>query len=346
MTLRTSIVNISGDHEETVLQLAKHLGKSKLRRTIFDAVYGRGTLPKSKKQIMAAAGITPEGTISQQVQNELDNLAKHHLIVKLENSGQVKDGSRFLYQKDPTVRAIRSSIERFADNNKAADSIPTKRRPAIRGAASVRNVSKDVLKKRSHLNVLYLTANADINSPLRIDAEVRKVQEAVRGSRFRDNITIQYKPAADLNSLIDGLNDYRPQIVHFSGHGNAAGVATDTGRVSKSSGKFLTFEQLAKALAATDHPPEVVILNACESSAAKTALIPPAKILIGMRTAVGDVPAAAFAIRFYAAIASGQSVKASFEQGKIAVEAASIGEMDTPELICGRNVNPATKVLT
>ena len=51
MNQRTSTVNISGDYEETILQLAKHLGKSKIRRQIFNAIYGRGTLPKSKKQI-------------------------------------------------------------------------------------------------------------------------------------------------------------------------------------------------------------------------------------------------------------------------------------------------------
>lgn len=346
MNERTSIVNISGDHEETVLQLARHLGRSKIRRQIFGAVYGRGTLPKSKKQIMEAAGIAADGTRSQQVQNELDHLAKHHLIVKIENSGLVKDGSRFLYQKDPTVRAIREKLEKFADNRRAAEKIPTKRRPAIRGTAAIRHISKQALKRRKHLTVLYLAASPDRQNPLRVEAEMRKVQEAVRGSRFRDNIVLQYRPAADLNSLIDGLNDHRPQIVHFSGHGNSTGVATDTGSIRKPSAKMLSFDLLAKALAATDNPPEIVILNSCESSGAKKALMPPAKIIIAMQASITDVAASAFATRFYAAIASGQSVKAAFEQGKVSVEAVSISESDTPELVYARDINPATKVLT
>jgi len=100
MSERTSIVNISGDHEETTIQLARHLGTNRIRRQIFNAIYGRGTRPRSKKQIMDAAKIKAIGTKAQQVQNELDHLSKHHLIVRIENGGSVRDGSRYLYQKD------------------------------------------------------------------------------------------------------------------------------------------------------------------------------------------------------------------------------------------------------
>ena len=55
---------------------------------------------------------------SQQVQNELDHLAKHHLVVRVDNDGSVKDKSRYLYRKDASVRANRSTIIRFADNRK------------------------------------------------------------------------------------------------------------------------------------------------------------------------------------------------------------------------------------
>jgi hypothetical protein len=99
-------------------------------------------------------------------------------------------------------------------------------------------------------------------------------------------------------------------------------------------------------LAATDHPPEVVLINSCNSSGARKALCPPAKILVSMRSSVTDVAATAFATRFYAVIASGQSIKAAFEQGKVVVEAVSIHEVDTPEMLHVPNVNPAKVILT
>jgi hypothetical protein len=65
-----------------------------------------------------------------------------------------------------------------------------------------------------------------------------------------------------------------------------------------------------------------------------------------MRSSITDIAASVFAPQFYAAIASGQSVKSAFEQGKIAVEAASISEKDTPELHVRSNVNAAKLKLT
>lgn len=346
MNKRTSVVNISGDHEETLIQLARHLGRSKIRREVFSAVYGRGTRPKSKKQIMEAAGIPSEGNKSQQVQNELDHLAKHHLIVRQDNNGAVKDGSRYLYGKDETVRANRDRIIRFADDPKAANSLPTKRRPVIQINNAIKGITRRELRKRKKLNVLYLVASPDEASRLRVDVEVSKVQEQVRGTKFRDNISIEYRPAANLNTLLDGLNDFRPQIVHFSGHSNESDIAMDAGSIGGDSVDLVSYELLAKALAATDSCPEVVVLNSCKSSAAKKHLLPLVKIVIAMKMSISDIAAATFAPRFYAALASGQSVQSAFDQGKVAVEAASIADSDTPELLHAVATDPMKIILT
>lgn len=344
MDKRTSVVNISGDHEETIQRLAKHLGTSKIRRKIFNTVYGRGTRPQSKKQIMDKAGIHARD--AQQTQNELDHLSKHHLIVRSENKGVIKDGSRYLYSKDPTVRANKDEIIKFADNRRASEDTPTKRSPKIKNMVIVKKITKQNLKKQKELRVLYLTASPDKDSHLRVDAEVRRVQESVRGSVFRDKIKIEYRPAADLNTLINGLNDLRPQIIHFSGHGNEDGILADTGKIGKSAAKMLSFDLLAKALDATDHPVEAVVLNSCNSASAKKTLLSATKVLIAMQVSVTDIAAAVFAQKFYAAIASGQSVNASFKQGKLAVESASIAEADTPALFHSAEINPAKLVLT
>src|SRR4051812_9628393 len=115
MNERTSIISLAGDYEESIGQLARHLGTSKLRRLIFKTIYGRGRKARSKKQIMVAAKIREIGNVAQQVQNELDYLSKHHLIVRRENAGAVKDGSRFIYQKDSSVRANKDQIIKLAD---------------------------------------------------------------------------------------------------------------------------------------------------------------------------------------------------------------------------------------
>jgi hypothetical protein len=346
MPARTSVVDLSGNNVETKLQWTKDLGTNKIRRRLFNTVYGRGEKPRSKKQIMVAANI--DASDAQQAQNEIDHLASTHLIIREDNDGSVKDGSRYLYRKDPSVRKNREWIVKRADKPKLAAKEPAKRRPQMRVISSIRTVTRQALRKKKKLNVLYLTANSDQAHSLRLDAEVRQVQGAVRGSAFRDNIALEYRPAADLNSLIDGLNDHRPRIVHFSGHGDDGGIAVDSAKVKIGRRPFKTvsFELLAKALAATDAPPEIIVLNACKSAGARKAFLPPAKIIVVMRDSVSDLAAVAFAAKFYAGIAAGQSVKSAFEQGKVAVAAVSLSEADTPDLLVAPGVEPAKIVLT
>jgi CHAT domain len=344
MAERTSVLDLSGNNEETVLQWAKDLGTNKIRRSLFNTVYGRGEKPRSKKQIMQGAKLDPR--MVQQAQNQLDHLASTHLIIRMDNDGSVEDRSRYLYRKDPSVRKNRKRIIRFADDRKAAARVATKRRPLVRGISSTSPVTRQALRKKKRLNVLYLTANPDQAHSLRVDAEVRQVQDAVRGSPYRDNISLEYRPAADLGSLIEGLNDHRPRIVHFSGHGDYDGIAVDSAKVARRPVQTVSFELLAKALSATDAPPDIIVLNACKSAGARKAFLPPAKVVIVMRDSISDLAATAFAAKFYAAIAAGQSVKSAFAQGKVAVEIASINEADTPDLFFASGVDPAKIILT
>jgi CHAT domain len=217
--------------------------------------------------------------------------------------------------------------------------------PAVTIVTSVRTMRRQALRKKKHLNVLYLTADPDKAHSLRVDAEMRIVREAIRESVYRDNVTVEYSPAAGLKTLMNGLNDFRPEIIHFSGHGNARGIAMDSGKVGKPADEPISFSLLAKALAATDTPPRIVVLNSCDNSGARKVLLKLGLIVVSMRTSISDLAAITFAPRFYAAIASGQSMKSAFAQGKVAVEAASISEADTPQLFHPVDVNPGKIIL-
>lgn len=342
MKARTAVVDWSGNYEENCIQLGKHLGKNKIRRKLFDAIYGRESKPRSKKQMMTAVGLKPSH--AQQAQNQLDYLYRYGLIIREDNDGSVKDGSRYVYSKEPNVRAHRKSIVKYADKPALAKRVATKRNSVTR-VITTRTVKRSALKRRKQLNVLYTTANPNPRSPLRVDAEMRQVQEAVRGSRLRDNIVLHYRPAANLKSIMDGLNDVTPGIVHFSGHGNSDGVAVDHAKVRLPQGKTLTFDLLAKAVAAVDSPPQVIVLNSCHSAGAKKAFLPPAMAVIAMGDSISDLAATAFAAQFYAAVAAGQSLKAAFAQGLVAIEAVSLNEAKTPQLILADGVKATDVVL-
>jgi hypothetical protein len=342
MKVRTSVIDWSGNYEENCTRLGKHLGKNKIRRKLFDAIYSHGSKPRSKKQLMTVVGL--DASFGQQAQNQLDHLARYGLIVSDDNEGSVNDGSRCVYSKDPNVRAHRKVIAKYADNPALAKNVPTKRNPVTK-VTSVRTISRSMLRRKKRLDVLYSTANPDTSKPLRVDAEMRQVQEAVRGSRLRDNIALHHRPAANLQSIMDALNDIAPGIVHFSGHGYSGGIEVDDADVSRPSAKALTFDLLAKAIAAVDRPPKVVVLNSCHSAGVKKAFFPPACAVIAMGDSISDLAATAFAARFYAAVAAGQSLKAAFAQGVVAIEAVSLNEAKTPQLILADGVNAATLIL-
>lgn len=345
MNRRTSVVNMSGDYDETLQRWALHLGKDEasMRRRVFDLIYGRGTKPKSKRQIAESLGRS--GAKAQVVQDALEYLANNHLIERIENKGLVSDGSHWVYGKEPNVRANRDKIVRLANNPSRAKRMATKRTPVVTVVHSLRDVKKAELRKRRKLVVLFLTASPDQGAPLRVDAEVRRVQEAIRSSKFSENVQVEYRPAADLKTILDGLNDFRPQVVHFSGHSSTDGLLTDTGAIDSDPSNELSYGLLAKALDATDMKPAVVVLNSCFSSSAKKDVLPKVTFLVSMSVPISDIAAAAFAPQFYAALASGQSVESAFKQGALAVEATSISEASTPELHCN-GADPTKVVLT
>lgn len=209
------------------------------------------------------------------------------------------------------------------------------------------------------LRVLFVTANPEavertIEHPngsvetigvwLRVDYEMRQVKEMLKKSKYRDLVTVEHLPAATTTDLLEGLNEHRPHVVHFSGHANSLGLLMENDAGTQV-GDELDFGLLARLLGATDEPPRLVVLNACESLAGAEDLLQTVPTVIAMSDEINDASAVVFAARFYSGVASAQSVASALEQAKVAMEAASLDGSHLPEARSRDDVDLGTLVL-
>jgi hypothetical protein len=72
--------------------------------------------------------------------------------------------------------------------------------------------------------VLFLAANPASAPHLALDEEVRAIDQKIRLSDGRDRLQLVAGWAVRADDLLQLLNQHRPAIVHFSGHGTPGGA--------------------------------------------------------------------------------------------------------------------------
>ena len=198
--------------------------------------------------------------------------------------------------------------------------------------------------KPEKLRVLILGASAE--GDLRVGREQKRIRAAVESALHRDQIDLDARPAATTADLLDGITKFRPHVVHFSGHSNEALIVFEDEQDEPHEGVIVTARAFAKAIEATDDPPLLVLLNSCKSAAQIDNLVAQvAPFAIGMADSIEDGDAINYAAQFYAAIANGQSIKASHLSGQAALELAGLDGAELPTLAWAQDVDPETTML-
>lgn len=351
MNSQAPIINVSGDYEETILRLAKHLGRDKNRRAVFNLIYGRGSKPRSKRQIADLLG-KAEG--AQVIQNALDTLAKHHLVIRTENSGQVKDGSRWVYGKDASVRANRDKIVKYADDPGAAKKVATKRRPVIETKLSfvkpVRRTGRQCSAAprqrgaRARLRIAVLMTNPDSRASLQTAIEARDIEQSIRLESKTGDVDVKLVPAPTLDTLLDTLNSYRPDVIHFSGHGGGQTLLFDNEKAGDDGGTALDFDMVARVVGATSAAPKLLVLVACDTADGADRFLDTVPIVIAMADTIDDEAACEFSRRFYRSISTGATIANSLNQAKLMLESKGYADASLPTLLA-RDRTAAQKAL-
>ena len=177
--------------------------------------------------------------------------------------------------------------------------------------------------------ILILTANPSDTSRLRLDEEVREIQEGLNLSAERDSFKVVSQWATRPDDLRRALLKYKPEIVHFSGHGAGTEgllLESDTGSAKPVSGLALS------RLFSLFPNVECVLFNACYSQVQAEAVVEHVDYVVGMNNAMGDRAAIEFAVGFYDALGYGHPVPFAYKVGLSAIALEGINEVTTPIL--------------
>jgi len=164
--------------------------------------------------------------------------------------------------------------------------------------------------------ILILAANPKSTNRLRLDEEVREIEEGLRRAKNRKKFAIHSRWAVRLRDLRRALLDVEPSIVHFLGHGKDNGL-----RVEDELGLPFTIssEALSGLFELCSSHVKCVILNACYSEMQAVSINKYIPYVIGMRGAIKDEASIEFSVGFYDALAAGRSIEHAFNFGRNAV---------------------------
>lgn len=178
--------------------------------------------------------------------------------------------------------------------------------------------------------ILVLSANPIGTRPLRLDQEIREIDEGLRRSQNNANFVLEKRLATRIEDLRRALLDEDPIFVHFCGHGNEhEGLLLED---IAGCPQLVRAEPLANLFKLFSAQVKCVVLNACYSESQATAISQHIDYVVGMRQAIGDQAAIRFSTGFYDAVGAGRSVEDAFEFGRNAIELYNIIEEYLPVL--------------
>ncbi|MGD2182659.1 hypothetical protein [Lusitaniella coriacea] len=193
------------------------------------------------------------------------------------------------------------------------------------------------------IKVLFMASNPLNQKQLRLDEEIREITQKIRASEHRDSVRLVSCLAARPLDILQALNEHKPHIVHFSGHGSDKGklvLQSDDGET-----KFVSKEAIAATMSTVTDNIRIVFFNTCFSHVQAKAVTQHVDAAIGMGDGIGDDAARVFAAQFYSAIGFGRSIQQAFDQGVTALQLQGIPEENIPRLFSNQDVSPDEIIL-
>ena len=208
------------------------------------------------------------------------------------------------------------------------------------------------------VKILILAANPVNTSQLRLDKEVRSIVKVLKQSDYYDRFQLINEGAVKPGHLSKAILEYKPEIVHFSGHGQGTPTgkgdrspvdhSRDVGLESDPSplvheglmleddqgrAKLVSTSALAGLFELFQNEVRCVVLNACYSETQAAAIHQHVDCVVGMNNAISDRAAIKFATEFYRALSRGKAFKFAYDFARNGLDLDSSPESLTPVLL-------------
>lgn len=166
------------------------------------------------------------------------------------------------------------------------------------------------------MKILILASNP--RKDLNLDREIRDLKEVIKKSRNRRELEVEDALAVRVGELQDLLFRYRPQIVHFCGHGSGQQGLVFEG--NDGGEQWVRAEALSDLFRLFAENVGCVLLNACYSEEQANAIVNHIDYVIGMNQEIRDDAAISFSKGFYRALGYECSIEQAYEFGKNAIQ--------------------------
>jgi hypothetical protein len=177
--------------------------------------------------------------------------------------------------------------------------------------SSRRRYSRGFKHSRSALRILFLAASPQNMTPLRLDEEMREIHSVAGEAIRQGRIIIQQRWGARFEDLHQALLEFRPQIVHFTGHGSKDGLLFED---EMGNADTVAKQPLIKLFRLFSNRIECVFLNADFSADMTSELSESIDYVIGARQ-IGNESTIAFARGFYRTVGANGTIEEAFVAG-------------------------------
>lgn len=167
------------------------------------------------------------------------------------------------------------------------------------------------------LRILFLAANPVDQARTFVEFEFESIQKMFLREGFKNRLEII--PIMDTNpdNFITYILHYRPNIVHFSGHGSEEGLVLTDDKSKK--GIPIPKERLADVFKLFKEVVGCVVLNACFSLPQAESIKEYISYVIGTDSKLTAGIATKFSSKFYEALGNGETIEFAFEFARVGV---------------------------